>query len=138
MLSFIRKYIIASNYKIFNTAVNGQELDNSNMPDNYDPDIHDRQLLKSIDNYGFSSLNNLFELDSFKNLNINKDKLINRLSYLCEFFKEYTSNSKAKKKKEHLAIQNDIINNSIKLNIDKKEISSYKDTGYYKKKSKVN
>ncbi len=111
LLSFIRKVILFSNAKLFFAAVPAIKISEySNLPTEWEPEVHDKELLYSISNNGFSSCGQLVESEQFINFHLTSDDLNFRLNFLCEFFKEFTSSSKQKKKKEIISLQNEIIN----------------------------
>ena len=117
ILSFIRKNVLSSNAKLFFNAIPSiKNSDYKNLPDLWDPEVHDKELLYSVINKGFSSLSSIKQNEPFDEINISHEELVLRLSFLCEFFKEYTSTSKQKKKKELMTIQNELLNSQINNN----------------------
>lgn len=114
LLTFIRKNILISNAKIFlNTISILKTKTYKKLPEQWDPEIHDKELLYSVVNKGFFSLDSLPESSEFKGLKVNAEDLKNRLDFLCDFFKEYTSGGKNKKKSQIKDIQNELLSNQL-------------------------
>lgn len=119
ILNFIRKNILISNAKIFFNGV--QALKSkvySNIPDAWEPEIHDKELLYSVINKGFSSLDFLSQTTEFSYLNISSIELKRRLEFLCDFFKDFTSSTKLKKKTQIREIQNELLNSQLNNSIN--------------------
>jgi F/Y-rich N-terminus len=117
ILHFIRKYILANNSKLFYNGLtsltessiannpNGYLLSNYmpypyTLPDGWDCNIHDKGLLNAVADNGINFLHNI---SNNQNYNFSKMKLcyedaLNRVNYLCEFFRDFTSGNKNKKK----------------------------------------
>lgn len=115
LTTFIRKNILASNAKLFISAIPSIKAATQPgvLPRSWEPEIHDKELLYSVINKGFSSLALLATSSEFANMKLNSDDLIARLNFLCEFFKDFTSSTKTKKKKELITMQNELLNNQI-------------------------
>jgi hypothetical protein len=110
ILHFLRKHMLSHGGKLFNNGL-GHLIDTTNkniegnannLPNNWDCSVHDISLLRAVDINGLSILNILSgNRDyNFGDVNISPDDALNRLSYLCEFFREFSAGGKTKKKKE--------------------------------------
>lgn len=132
LLTFIRKNILASNAKLFISAISSIKA--STLPGilhrNWEPEVHDKELLYSVINKGFTSLSSLANSSEFSHMKLNSDDLAARLNFLCEFFKDFTSSTKTKKKKELITMQNELLNNQINSSgmINLSQISKKKNT----------
>jgi hypothetical protein len=110
ILHFIRKHILSRGGKLFNNGLNhliettnkNVEGNANNLPLNWNCTTHDIALLRSVNENGLSFLNFLSNNKeyNFENVFISPEDALNRLSYLCEFFREILTGSKNKKKKE--------------------------------------
>lgn len=113
MLTFIRKNILSSNAKLFLTAIPSIKSAKYDLPKEWQVDVHDKDLLFTVINKGFKALESLLETSDFNGMKLTIDDLQLRLNFLCEFFKDYTSSTKTKKKKELITIQNELLNNQL-------------------------
>lgn len=123
ILHFIRKHILSNNSKLFHNGLNSliessfpqnfnvanTSLGNTSnsyspypniLPEEWDCANHDKGLLNAVADNG---LNYLHNLDNNQNYNFDKMKInyedaLFRVNYLCEFFREFTSGNKNKKK----------------------------------------
>lgn len=131
MIGFLKKTILISNAKVFFNALPALKTNylesNLILTKEWDPEIHDKELLFSISNKGIDSIESLVKSESFNNivssmmtvLKINDmtvliskiiDLVKDRLNFLCDFLKDFTSTNKQKKKKEINYIQQEIKN----------------------------
>lgn len=123
ILHYIRKHILSNNSKLFNNGLSSLKestfpqnfnvantsLGNTsnnylpypyNLPEGWDCSYHDKGLLNAVADNGLNYLQNL---SNNKNYNFDKMRLgfedgLNRVNYLCEFFRDFTSGNKNKKK----------------------------------------
>ncbi len=123
ILHFIRKHILSNNSKLFYNGVNS--LIESTFPQNYSvantslgnisnsyipysytlPNgwecvNHDKGILNAVADNGLNCLKNLsFNQNyNFGKMKITYEEGLNRINYLCEFFRDFSSGNKNKKK----------------------------------------
>jgi hypothetical protein len=153
ILHFIRRYIISNSGKLFMSGLksliesskinNNKDSDNlnsnnnnyfipymGNLPENWNFSQHDKGILNAVADNGLNFLN---QISYNPNYNFNKIKIsfedaIDRVNYLCEFFRDFSSSNKNKKKNLNISINlnniNDYnlnLNESENLNINAKE-----------------
>jgi hypothetical protein len=106
ILHFIRKYIISNNFKLFNNGVsNLVDASKNSLPtNNWDCATHDKALLIAVNEHGLSYMDKMSNNKdyNFQNINITPEEATNRINFLCEFFRDFSSGAKAKKKKDAL------------------------------------
>lgn len=123
ILHFIRKHILANNSKLFYNGLNSliessfpqnfnvanTSLGNTsnsytpypnNLPEGWECGNHDKGLLNAVADNGLNYLHNLNNNPNynFDKMKINYEDALFRVNYLCEFFREFTSGNKNKKK----------------------------------------
>ena len=112
ILHFIRKHILSNKAKLFLNGLNNlseiTKTGNSlpqNLPANWDCSNHDRNLLQAVEDNGLSyteKLSNNMNYN-FDNMVISAEDAITRINFLCEFFRDFSSGNKSKKKRDNLA-----------------------------------
>lgn len=123
ILHYIRKHILSNYSKLFNNGLNSliessfpqnfnvanTSLGNTsctylpypfNLPQGWSCAKHDKGLLNAVADNGLSYLNNLSNDCKFDlaNMSLSYEEGLNRVNYLCEFFRDFTSGNKNKKK----------------------------------------
>jgi len=123
ILHYIRKHILSNNSKLFhnglhslmestfpqNYSVANTSLGNTSntyipypfsLPNGWDCSNHDKGLLNAVADNGLNYMNNLNNNENynFGKMKITYEEGLNRVNYLCEFFRDYTSGNKNKKK----------------------------------------
>ena len=98
MFRLIRKEILASNCKFWDDNVDDLSLKfnkeevkkESELPVNWEVEIHDKALLKAVSIHGIQFLSKLKNNDElgFKDILVSKKKLLRRVENLCLYFKE--------------------------------------------------
>jgi len=71
-----------------------------NLPQGWDCANHDKGILNAVADNGLNYLHDLSNNESyyFANMRLSYEEGLNRVNYLCEFFRDYTSGNKNKKK----------------------------------------
>lgn len=145
ILHYIRKHILSNNSKLFYNGLNSliestfpqnynvanTSLGNTsnnyipylhNLPAGWDCANHDKGLLNAVADNGLSYLNNLSNSPNynFDKMSISYDEGLNRINYLCEFFRDFTSGNKNKKKTPSgfTTYENNISNNNLGSNFN--------------------
>lgn len=124
ILHFIRKYILSNNAKLFQNGLQSlieasiNSIDNycntspfsGILPDNWKCAEHDKGILNAVADNGLNYLNQISN-----NPNYNFDKIeisfvdaLDRVNYLCEFFRDFTSGNKNKKRNIFFNNQNNL------------------------------
>ena len=79
-----------------------KDFETSRIPDSlssgWDPEVHDKNLLNALWEYGFNSLKNISNNASmgFLGIQINQNEAIDRVEYICKFYENLISRSKKK------------------------------------------
>lgn len=111
ILHFIRKHILSNNSKLFYNGLSSliESTSNQNsghlsfsgvLPSSWDCNTHDKGILNAVADNGLNFLNSISNNQNyyFGKLKISYDEALNRVNYLCEFFRDFTSGNKNKKK----------------------------------------
>lgn len=108
-LYFIRKNIISHNYKLFEQGLNnlievtkrGQSQPVKCKEDFWNCSIHDKSLIGLIEEKGFGYLKEEIKSHQlFKDLNMTYEDYMDRINFICEFYRDFLQEAKPKKKKE--------------------------------------
>lgn len=119
-LYFIRKNIISHNYKLFEQGLkNLIEITKkgNSQPEKCKEDfwvcaVHDKALISLIEERGFNYLKNDIQSNSkFQNIPMTYNDYMDRINFICEFYRDYLQGAKAKKKKD--SYLNTITSNSM-------------------------
>lgn len=120
ILHFIRKHILspADNSRLFNNGLNSLvEATNSgnslptNLPPEWDCSIHDKNLLRAVEENGFHYLHNISSNKDygFDDIEISYEDAVARINYLCEFFRDFSTGNKTKKKKDAMSLMSSLM-----------------------------
>ena len=113
LLTFIRKNMIISSGKVFENSVEKIKSSDYELPENWDVEIHDKELLTRVAEKGFSILSSI-EAEFIENsVPVTIDILQGRLNFLTNFFKDYTYHTMKKKKSQIREIQNELLNSQL-------------------------
>lgn len=110
ILIFVRKHLLASNAKVFNTGLVGltenfekyKSEKHAYMPPTWSTIIHDKGLLYAVSENGFQILPKLSgnKQYGFENITVTEDALRKRLEFLCDFYKDIIAVAKVAKKRK--------------------------------------
>jgi len=110
LLSYIRNQLLASNAKIFNAGLTSladnlqkyRSEKHAHLPENWEPQIHDKGLLYAVSENGFSVLKHLPDTKQygFQDIIISCHDARKRLEYLCEFYWNFSTITKVIKKRK--------------------------------------
>jgi hypothetical protein len=104
ILHYIRKHIISNNFKLFYNGLNNLiDLNKVNpVHENWDPSVHDKALLIAVNENGLNYLNNISNNKEygFQNIELSYDEALARVNFLCEYFRDYSTGNKTKKRKD--------------------------------------
>jgi len=140
ILHFIRKHIISSKAKLFMNGLNNlTEITKTgygipqNLPECWDCAVHDRNLLLAVEENGLSYVEKISQNPNynFENIEISPEDATARINYLCEFFRDFSTGSKSKKKKDMITsitgVSGNMIENPIILKKKVSKINIHKD-----------
>ncbi|CAD8077937.1 unnamed protein product [Paramecium primaurelia] len=98
MLHFIRKNILPQNQALFQQHIQSVEKELFIDIPEYDPKIHDIQIIITLSQTGFNGLQPI----TLNNINIimTTEQILNRIEQLCSFFKKIRDQTNIKRKPE--------------------------------------
>lgn len=104
--------------KLFDKAEESMKnVKNLDLPKEWKSIEHDRILFELVSEKGFSYLDSIYEDNTFLNFDLDKDDYMNRIIFLCDFFKTITQTQKTKKKNQIREIQNELLNSKLKTEV---------------------
>jgi hypothetical protein len=87
------------------------------MPSDWDCAIHDKNLIRAVEENGFSFLNSISNNADygFDKITISFDDANTRVNFLCEFFRDFSTGNKSKKKKDVISLMNSLLAQEVNI-----------------------